>query len=315
MSFQKIAPVSFLLTMIIVIMITVAIFSETPESSLADSQNYRLSAEQATDPERLKEELQAIIDGTSGTWGIYIHEPLTGRSIGINEDELFPGASTSKVPLLAKLYHDMEEGAVRRDAILAYQPGDYENGTGSIQFGPTGGQWRIDNLANKMAKESDNVAQNMLLRYIGLENVQAYAESLGMSNTDLRENLTTPRDMGTLFGLIHKNRIASAALSAEMLDLMTNTRFENRIPRYLVDVKVSHKIGQWEGAVSDVGIVFLEDQPFILCVYSRNTATKEEAEETIGRLARAVYDYEVLVRSYRQAYGDAGLPAADPVSS
>ena len=48
-------------------------------------------------------------------------------------------------------------------------------------------------------------------------------------------------------------------LSAEMLDVMTNTSFEDRLPQPLPEgTRVSHKIGYYGTTFADAGIVFPE---------------------------------------------------------
>ena len=45
-------------------------------------------------------------------------------------------------------------------------------------------------------------------------------------------------------------------LSAEMLEIMTGTSFEDRLPEPLPEgARVAHKIGSWETTFSDAGIV------------------------------------------------------------
>jgi beta-lactamase class A len=49
----------------------------------------------------------------------------------------------------------------------------------------------------------------------------------------------------------------SPDLSAEMLDLMTNTNFEDRLPAPLPEgTRIAHKIGSYGSTFSDAGVVF-----------------------------------------------------------
>ena len=78
----------------------------------------------------------------------------------------------------------------------------------------------------------------------------------------------------------------SPQLSAEMLEIMTNTSFEERLPRPLPkEPRVAHKIGSYESTFSDAGIVFPEErgstgQEYYILVFCEG-ATQEEAIETI----------------------------------
>ena len=87
----------------------------------------------------------------------------------------------------------------------------------------------------------------------------------------------------------------SPQLSAEMLELMTNTSFEDRLPKPLpMGTRVAHKIGSYESTFSDAGIVFPEErggtgQEYYIVVCSEG-ATQEEAKETIRDISLAAYE-------------------------
>ena len=86
----------------------------------------------------------------------------------------------------------------------------------------------------------------------------------------------------------------SPQLSADMLDLMTNTAFEDRLPQPLPEeTRVAHKIGSYESTFSDAGIVFPEEsggkgQEYYIVVFSEG-ASQEEARETIQDIPLATY--------------------------
>lgn len=237
------------------------------------------------------EKIDSITAATTGTYGVYVVELDTGCGFGVKPDEWFPAASTTKVPILAKLYQEIEAGNVARDDILTYLAADYEEGTGTIQFSDLGSRWTVATLAEKMIKESDNVAKNMLRRELGAGEVETFIFGYGFAY-DFQANETTPRSMANMLKLIAENDVVSAPLSKEMLDLMTGTQFEGRLPLYLEGVRVAHKIGTWDDAVSDVGIVYQPERPFIICVYSKDTESLKEAEETIAQIAASVNEYE-----------------------
>jgi beta-lactamase class A len=79
-----------------------------------------------------------------------------------------------------------------------------------------------------------------------------------------------------------------------MLDIMTNTSFEDRLPQPLPEgTHVAHKIGSYESTFSDAGIVFSEgpsgtDQRYYVVVFSEG-ATEAEARGTIHDVSLAAY--------------------------
>ena len=267
---------------------------EAPDvSSVSVPKKETTSKNQKKEQNELLVDINQYLDTISGTYGIYVYELDSGENFGINEKVVFPAASTVKVPLLMALYKNIEEGKISKDIVVTYLESDYEEGTGSIQYAGFGTRWTIAQLAEKMMKESDNAAKNMFFRILGFNNVQNFITSLGVKNVDMSLNNTiTPKDAGTLLKLIYENKAANKELSDEMIDLMVKTDFEERLPRYLKNVKVSHKIGTLAGAISDTGIVFLDDKPYTISVYSKGVKSVSEAEEVIGTISKKIYDYE-----------------------
>ena len=242
--------------------------------------------------QELLERIQEIAEKAPGLYGVYVYELDSGDSYGINTDIRFEAASTIKVPILIKLYKEIELGRVNREQKLSYIPADYEEGTGSIQMTGFGSEWTVSELAAKMMKESDNVAKNMLFRLLGYSEVETFAAEHG-SEFDIYYNETTPRDMGNLLRLIYGNGVVGPELSREMIGLMVDTEFEDRLPRYLDGVTVAHKIGTLGDGVSDVGIVLADERPFVICFYSSGSGSEATAAGTIALIAATVYAYEV----------------------
>jgi beta-lactamase class A len=83
-------------------------------------------------------------------------------------------------------------------------------------------------------------------------------------------------------------------LSAAMLDLMTNTSFEDRLPQPLPEgTRVAHKIGSYGDTFSDAGVVFMEgsqdsEEAYFIVVIARDT-TELTARSGIQDISLATY--------------------------
>jgi beta-lactamase class A len=81
-----------------------------------------------------------------------------------------------------------------------------------------------------------------------------------------------------------------------MLDLMTNTSFEERLPQPLPEsARIAHKIGSYESTFSDAGIVFPEESgdpgreyTYYIVVFSEG-APEGEAREMIQEISLVAY--------------------------
>jgi beta-lactamase class A len=147
-----------------------------------------------------------------------------------------------------------------------------------------------------MIKESDNTAELMLNRYLEEEKIEAELHRIGADSTRYWHpiNTTTPNDILLVLKKVADPSYTSPQLSAEMLELMTNTSFEDRLPQPLPEeTRVAHKIGSYESTFSDAGIVFPEEsggngQEYYIIAFCEGAA-QEEAIETIRDVSLATY--------------------------
>ena len=264
--------------------------AKTPARSAAPSAAAATAARQQKQ-QALVARIDSLAAAAGGTYGVSVLELGSGNSFGINQDQWFQAASTFKVPLLADVFQQIQQGKIDPGAVETYTPADYESGTGSIQYTDYGSQWTVAQLYQKMMNQSDNVAKNIFIRMLGLDQISNFITSNG-SVFDVVNNRTTPASMTNMLRLMYENRIVNPQLTDQMFNLMTGTYNEQELPRFLTGVRVAHKTGAWTNSVSDVGIVFLPGKPYIISVYSDANPEPDQAETTIAQISQAVYDFE-----------------------
>ena len=171
----------------------------------------------------------------------------------------------------------------------------WAEGTGVLYRYPVGTTVTLRECARFLIKESDNTAEVMLNRYLGEEKIEAELRRVGAHSTSYwMPNTTTPSDILLVLKAIADPSYTSPELSAEMLDVMTGTAFEDRLPQPLPeDASVAHKIGSYEGTFSDAGIVFPQgttraDQGYYVVAFSEG-ATEAEARATIHHVSLTAY--------------------------
>jgi beta-lactamase class A len=185
-----------------------------------------------------------------------------------------------------------------------------------LQFLSTPHTLTVADAATLMIILSDNSATNLIIDKIGIRNVNARMDSLGLRQTRLHAKVflgssttidtaatrrwgfgvTTPEEMGTLFEKLYNNTAASEASSKRMLDMLRRNFDYEEIPRLLpAGVVVAHKTGKLNESRSDCGIVYNKTRDYVLCIFTagnRDTSWRidTEARVTIGELARMVHD-------------------------
>src|SRR3972149_6837399 len=76
----------------------------------------------------------------------------------------------------------------------------WEYGTGSMQHQPEGTKYSYRQIAQLVANQSDNMGAEILIKKLGGYNsVQRIVNGLGLTNTNLKENETTPAEIGGLY--------------------------------------------------------------------------------------------------------------------
>ena len=211
----------------------------------------------------LRRELEQIARAYPATYGVVVLDPSSGERVGIDADQRFDAASLGKLPILMKLYRAAASGEVDLDDKISMQPSDVQAyGTGVLYTYPIGYTMTLRECARYLIQKSDNTAWKMLDRYLGRENIRAELYRVGARSTEYWiPNTTTPDDVLLMLEKIADPSYTSPELSAEMLDVMTNTDFEDRLPQPLPEgTRVSHKIGYYGTTYADAAIVFPEGE-------------------------------------------------------
>ncbi len=248
----------------------------------------------------LRSKLLGISKSHAGTYGVVVFDPYSGEAASLNADRRFVAASLSKLYALLTLYRAASQGELSLDDEITMRSSDvWAYGTGVLAKYPSkypvGYTMTLRECAKFMVKESDNTAELMLNRYLGEKRIEAELHRMGADSTRYWNpiNTTTPNDILLVLKSIANPSYTSPELSAEMLELMTNTSFEDRLPGPLPEgTRVSHKIGSYESTFSDAGIVFPEErikgQEYYIVVFSEGAA-QGEAIETIHEVSLAAY--------------------------
>ena len=244
----------------------------------------------------LRTRLERLASQYPGDYGVVVSDPSSGETVAINADRRFQAASLAKLPVLFTLYRAAALGEVNLEGEISMLDSDIRAyGTGELYTHRPGYTMTLRECARFMIKESDNTAWVMLERYLGRENIEAKLLEIGARSTEYPSPATTtPGDVLLMLKAIADPSYTSPELSAEMLDLMTNTSFEDRLPQPLPEgARVAHKIGSYEDTFSDAGIVFPKGshstrEAYYIVVMAEGT-TEQTARSAIQDMSLAAY--------------------------
>src|SRR5437879_8271870 len=122
--------------------------------------------------------------------GVAIEDLTTGDHIFLHADEVFAQASWIKITVLAELYRQAQQDKLKLTDLYTVQATALVPDS-DIMGGLTPGVSRVTlrDLATMMVAVSDNSATNVLIDRVGMENVNAMLDSLGLTHTRLRRKM------------------------------------------------------------------------------------------------------------------------------
>lgn len=272
-----------------------------------------LSRDPRTDPqiESIQERIQK-----SGADVAVAFATLDGKSAwSFHQDEVFHAASTMKIPVMIELFHQVREAKLKLDDTLAVKnqfaslvDGSLfsldPNDDSEVELYKAVGQTRtLRQLCELMITVSSNLATDLLVEKLGVENIRATVSALhaegmnvlrGVEDNKAYEkglnNTTTARGLEVLLEAIAKGQAVDEDSSRQMIEILARQTFNEGIPAGLPPgTRVAHKTGELTKIHHDAAIVYA-GRPFVLVVLVRGMADSKESAKLIADIARGVYN-------------------------
>jgi beta-lactamase class A len=166
----------------------------------------------------LTQDLESLLDGCPGVFGIYSRNLTTGDTVAVNGDRVLPAESTIKTAILLRYERCVDAGALDPQRRLTLVPERRFDGTGVLRYLADGLAPTLDDLAWLMIIVSDNTATAMLVEALGgAAQINATTAALGCPTAQLNESITleralagesfswsSPRDLAELYAHLGK---------------------------------------------------------------------------------------------------------------
>ncbi|MGZ4731907.1 MAG: serine hydrolase [Terriglobales bacterium] len=253
--------------------------------------------------QKLESNINDVDRSLDGVLGVAILDLGSGQKFLLHGDDVFPQASSIKIAVLAELYRQAQAGKLKLTDLYTVQAADLVPDS-DIMSGLTPGVTRITlrDLATMMVAVSDNSATNVLIDRVGMENLNALMDSLGLAHTRLRrkmmdlkaasegrENISTPAEMMTLLRDLFLGKVLNKEMTADFFTMLS-THKDSFIPRDLPEgLRIANKPGELEGVRNDSGVVFVENRPYVICVMTTYLRRERDGEDAIARISGATY--------------------------
>ena len=142
------------------------------------------------------DEMDAMAEQFEGHFGFYVEDLNTGMHHGRDADRRFPTASVCKIPVMVELFRQSEEGGLDLSERRRLEPTISRHGTGTLSMLSDDPELTLHDYARLMFTISDNMATDMVMDAVGLDNVNATMQRMGFPDT------TTPLTMSNWHYLI-----------------------------------------------------------------------------------------------------------------
>lgn len=223
-----------------------------------------------------------------GVLGAAVKDLTTGEAILINGDEVFPVASTIKVPILIEFYRRVEAKTLDPMAPVKYVESHKAGGSGVIKtLTPGAVTMPLIDYATLMINVSDNSSTNHFIDVLGMEKINDVCAMMGLRTTRLarkmmdmeafkagKDSFTTPREMVAMFEELHTCKVLTPFVCGETLKMLKKPKeglvqgvVRNAVPD---SVEVADKSGWVGGATLDAGIVYQPRRPYAVALLAKH---------------------------------------------
>lgn len=142
-------------------------------------------------------------------------------------------------------FKQLYEGKISKDDYFEYTEMDNIPGSNSgiIKNFDYGLKFRTKDYAILMITESDNIATNTLIDYLGIDNINKTIQELGFKNTRLLHKInlpkylefatTTPYEYARVFEMLYNGEIVNQEVSDNCLNILKRQEHRDMIEKYL----------------------------------------------------------------------------------
>ena len=251
-----------------------------------------ISADQVTNKNPKLDAVQAMLNQkyNRGNLSIYVKDLDSGFTSGVNSSKMMYSASLSKLPILYWTQKQIIDGKISpsdqlryTDSVNSFTGAFKTEGTGFLPKTADNQSYSLLDLINRTAKDSDNVASNMIAFY----ETNQFSNDFQSEITKISGQSWNPVEREASAEMVGRVLEALYRESGVSFDALVGTDFDTqRIPAGLPKtVKVAHKIGTADEFNHDAGVIFT-DSPYILVIESSNNTSND----VLADVSKDVYE-------------------------
>ena len=207
------------------------------------------SCDKKIDYNTLEKKIISKFNNETGNFALAFKNLDDGKEILINENEIFHAASTMKTPVMIEFYKQLHQGKLSLEDTLQiknefksivdgtiYKLSEFDDSDKNT-YNKLGQYYSINNLIYEMITISSNFATNILIDYIGANNVTKSMKEIGALNIDILRgvedikafelglnNTTSAKDLLIIYEKLAKGKIINNESSAIMIAIFKRSK-------------------------------------------------------------------------------------------
>lgn len=244
-------------------------------------------------------DITKLIDSDKLKYAFVFKNLNTGDIINFNENVVVPSASTIKLFIMVCALQKVKEGVLSLEQRIEID-GKYD--IESVL--EKGNSYSLEELITYMIVKSDNIAANLLIDILGLEDINKYIKSLGINNTLLqrkmidhdsnkagKDNYTTAYDLTHFLELLYNKKVIDNDYSNMMIDIIKQQEKKYLMRYYMPeDIIVANKTGNLKGVKNDAGIVYTSKGDYIFTLLTWDSIDDKYSVEIVREVSKKAFD-------------------------
>ena len=276
---------------------------------------------------KLVKSINNYVENFNGVAGVSIKDLSTNWYLGINDDLIFPTASSIKIPILLKLIESSEDSKLDLLKNIEITEKMKSRGSGVIHKMNGTINLTIENLAILMINLSDNTATNLCIDIAGQDDVNKMLEDYEFKSMRLnrkmqdytaikegRENLSSVKEMNLILEMLDSSNAIKPEVAKKVLNILSlnkSTPISQPLPENII---VAGKTGGMPGVRCETAIIYLTNRKYILTVMtsyggngsspSKQSTGEHNGSDLISEISIQTYKYfNVLDQSSKFGQG------------
>ena len=274
----------------------------------------RASGQTLTVDQRLSTDIEERIHKSGADVAIAFRSLDGHIRYSFHDEESFHAASTMKIPVMIELFHQARQARLKlNDALLvknqfhsladgSFYTLDPADDSETDLYKAAGETRTLRQLCELMITASSNLATNLLIAKLGVDNIRATVHSLDADGMNVLRgvednkaflkglnNTTTARGLELLLEAIAHGEAVDQQSSRQMVEILERQKFNEGIPAGLPPgTRVAHKTGEITRIHHDAAIVFAP-KPFVLVILVRGLAETKDSAALMADITRQLY--------------------------